>query len=156
MAEFVSSFNFEVILAPSGRGGDEGLAATASFSEVSGLELSIEATALREGGYNAGVRQLIGRTTSPPLVLKRGVTADRAFWSWIQRCFSGRYPLPYVNGEVRIYAPGGDRSAAVARWSFVNGIATRVRSADLSAANASAVPIEELHLAVEGLTREAP
>lgn len=153
MADPIAAFNFEVILAPSGQGGDEGVSRTASFSDVSGLEIAVDAVVVREGGYNHGVRQLLGRTTSPALVLKRGLTADRAFWDWIQRCLSGRYPLPYVDGEVHVYAP--DRSM-LARWTFHNGVCLRVRSADLNASAASTIALEELHIAHEGLVREAP
>lgn len=153
MADPIAAFNFEVVLAPSGEGGDEAVARTAAFAEVSGLELTVEAVTVREGGYNHGVRQLLGRTTSPALVLKRGLTADTGFWQWVQRCFAGRYPLPYVDGEVRVLGP--DR-APVARWVFHNGICTKVRSADLNAASASSVAVEELHIAHEGLTREEP
>lgn len=152
MADPVALFNFEVLIAPSGHGGDEGIARTAAFSEVSGLEINVDVVAVREGGYHGGVRQLHGKSSSPALVLKRGVTADRAFWDWIQRCFEGRYPLPYVPGSVHVFGP--DR-ALVARWSFRNGICTKVRSADLSATS-TAVAIEELHIAHEGLVREAP
>lgn len=153
MADPVAPFNFEVVLAPSGHGGDEGMTRTAAFAEVSGLEIATDTVALREGGYHGGVRQLLGKTTSPALVLKRGLTTDRAFWDWVQRCFAGRYPLPYVSGEIRVLGP--DR-ATVARWTFVNGICTKARAADLSAHAGGSVALEEVHIAHEGLQREAP
>lgn len=152
MADPIAAFNFEVLLAPSGHGGDEAVARAASFSEVSGLEASIDVVALREGGYHGGVRQLTGKVSSPALVLKRGVTHDHGFWQWIQRCFEGRYPLPYVSGAVIVFS--ADR-APLARWTFRNGICTKVRSGDLQAAGTS-VAIEEVHISHEGLVREAP
>ena len=79
-AEFLSTFNFEVILTPSGYGGDEDVTRAADFSDVSGLELTLEHTEIREGGYNVGVRRLIGKTSSPEIVLKRGMTRDAGFW----------------------------------------------------------------------------
>jgi phage tail-like protein len=100
------------------------------------------------------VRQLRGRTTSPALVLKRGLSTDRAFWAWVQRCIDGPFPLPYVDGEILCYPTSG-ATGTPARWVFVNGIATKVRSADLSATG-SQVAIEELHIAHEGLRREDP
>lgn len=152
MADPIATFNFEVLLTPSGQGGDEGVARTASFSQVSGLEITTDTVPLREGGYNAGVRQLLGKTSSPALVLKRGLTGDRSFWDWVQRCFAGPWPLPYTSGEVIVYGP--DR-AKVARYTFRNAICTKVRAADLDATS-SQIAIEELHLAHEGLVREAP
>jgi len=154
---FLTSYNFAVQLTLSGFGGDEGLVrdAKGAFSEVTGLESQIEMTALREGGYNAGVRQLIGKTTQPALVLKRGLSLDAAFWEWIQRCTGGGYPLPYINGTIEVYGPASNRKKGKpALWRFSNGIVTKVRAADLDAAQSSTVPIEELHIAHEGLHRE--
>jgi len=157
----LTRFNFTVEITVSGFGGDEGLAqggphaARGAFSEVTGLELNIEMTALREGGYNVGLRQLAGKVTSPPLVLKRGVTLDDAFWAWIRRCTDGTFPLPYVSGAITLFGPEGVRGEPKASWSFVNGIVTKVKSADLNAGETREVPIEELHIAHEGLMREA-
>jgi len=156
----LSRFNFTVEITVSGFGGDEALAqggpnaARGAFSEVTGLELNIEMTALREGGYHQGVRQLPARVTSPVLVLKRGVTLDDGFWAWIRRSTSGEYPLPYVSGAVTVYGPEGAAGDKRATWSFINGIVTKVKSADLNAGEARDVPIEELHIAHEGLMRE--
>lgn len=156
---FLSRFNFRVEVDVSGYGGDEGLArggpdaARGAFAEVTGLELTIETTALREGGYNKGVRQLPAKVTSPPLVLKRGVTMDDAFWKWIRRCTDGTFPLPYVSGAITVFGPVGEANKLKATWHFVNGIVTKVKSADLAAAQAREVPIEELHIAHEGLMR---
>lgn len=153
---FLSQFNFEVHLSESGHGGDEALVGSAAFSEVSGLDISLEIRAVREGGYNAGVRRLVGKTSSGNLVLKRGLTRDGGFWLWVQRCFENRYPLPYIGGSIEVYPAGVDRdSAQPARWVFDNGIATKVSMAGLDAKAGTAVPIEELHIAHEGLRREA-
>lgn len=153
--QFLSSFNFAVHLSISGLGGDEGLIRDpmGAFSEVSGLEYQIEMNALREGGYNQGVRQLVTRATQPELVLKRGMTADSAFWEWVQRCTDGTYPLPYISGTLGVYGPAGSQDAPVI-WRFINGIVTKVTAAGLNAAETSTVPIEELRIAHEGLRRE--
>lgn len=156
---FLSRFNFNVAIDVSGYGGDEGLsqggpsAARGAFTEVMGLELTIEMTALREGGYNAGVRQLPGKVTSPVLILKRGVTLDDAFWVWVRRCTDGTFPLPYVSGAITMFGPEGSAARPKASWSFVNGIVTKVKSADLKAHEARDMAIEELHIAHEGLLR---
>jgi phage tail-like protein len=158
VAEFLTSYNFAVHLTISGLGGDEGLIRDpeGAFSEVSGLEYQIEMTALREGGYNQGMRKLVAKTSQPELVLKRGMTADAAFWEWVQRCTDGTYPLPYINGTLEVFGPASDRNKnKPAKWRFNNGIVTKVTSPGLNAADASAVPIEELHISHEGLRREA-
>jgi phage tail-like protein len=154
VADLLSLFNFEVQITPSGRGGDEALARSAAFSEVSGLETNIEVREVREGGYNLGVRRLVGKTSNPSIVLKRGVTLDAAFWEWVQRCTNGTFPLPYVNGAVLQFDPADGRDAARAvRFRFRNGIVTKVKSADLDAKSGNNVAIEELHIAHEGLER---
>jgi len=157
VADFLSTFNFAVHLSISGLGGDEGLIRDpeGAFSEVTGLEYQIEMTALREGGYNQGVRQLVAKTSQPELVLKRGMTADAAFWEWVQRCTDGTYPLPYINGTLEVYGPASDRKrGAPVKWRFLNGIVTKVAAPGLNAAETSAVAIEELHISHEGLRRE--
>ena len=153
----LSNFNFAVEIEVSGLGGDEGraLGARGAFSEVAGLEITLEPVSFREGGYNRGARQLVGKTTNPPLVLKRGLSLDPAFWTWVQRCLDGTFPLPYVSGTVRVHqALGSAVTGGV--WRFENGIVNKVKAADLSAAAGREVPLEELHIVHEGLSRGAP
>jgi phage tail-like protein len=153
----LSSFRFRVDLEPTPYEGVEALrSARGAFAEVQGLEIGLEAVTFREGGYNLGPRQLLGKTTTQPLVLKRGLSLDTGFWQWLQRCFDGRYPLPYVNGTVRCFPPSGDprgSDGAHATWAFVNAIATKVSCAPFNARQSSEVPLEELHLVHEGLRR---
>jgi phage tail-like protein len=152
----LTRFNFAAQIVLSNRGGDEGLArGEGAFSEVSGLELTLEPTTFREGGYHGGARQLIGKTTTTPLILKRGVSLDAAFWTWIQRCIDGTYPLPYVSGSILVRPPDGATSGQKAVWNFVNGIVTKVKSTDLNAVDPKDMPIEELHIVHEGLSRGA-
>lgn len=155
---WLTPFRFRVDIELSRYGGDEGLRqAEGNFSEVQGLEMAREAVTFREGGYNLGPRQLIGKATTQPLVLKRGLSLDGAFWAWMKRCMVGGYPLPYVNGTVRCFPPGGDPRTGdgpQGTWRFVNGIATKVSCASFDARNAREVALEELHIVHEGLSRE--
>jgi len=152
--EFLTTYNFEVQVT-FGENADPALRELlAAFSEVSGLEINVEPVGVREGGYNQGTRQLVGKTSHPPLVFKRGLSVEPAFWAWVQRCLDGGYPLPYVAGRIRIHPASGVLSdGEPAEWRFRNGIATRVKAPDLNAASASSVPIEELHVVHEGLRR---
>lgn len=154
MSEFLTRHNFAVEIIVSGLGGDDGFArGRGAFSEVTGLEAGFETAGFREGGYHGGLRQLLGKPTTAPLVLKRGMTLDAAFWRWVQRCQGGSYPLPYVDGTVRVFGPRGEAGEAAAVWAFTGGIVTKVKASDLNARSASEVPIEELSIAHEGLTR---
>lgn len=152
----LSTFRFEVTISASEIGATDaaGRVSRAAFSEVTGLEINVEAYTVREGGYNYGVRQLLGKVTHPQLVLKRGVTLDAGFWAWIDAFASARYPLPYVQGQILCHPPGGvpdDTTAAV--WEFTNALPTKVKTADLNATSSGEVPIEELHLSHERLWR---
>lgn len=156
---FLASFRYAVEITPSGFGGDNGLGAPSrgAFSEVSGIERTVEIRDVREGGYNAGMRRLVDKTTHAPLVLKRGMTLDAAFWAWIERCVAGDYPLPYVDGTILVFPPDtATDDAGAARFVFRNGIATKVVGPTLNAGDATTVPLEELHIAHEGLGRAAP
>lgn len=151
MSRFLTAFRFDVILfdvatGPPVWGG------SASFSEVTGLEIEIEMQTFREGGYHRGQRQLPGKTSSPTLVLKRGATRDGGFWDWVHACTSGTYPLPYIDGEVLVYEAGEEEVEPRAVYAFTAGVVTKVKHADLDA-KGSEVPIEELHIAHEGLER---
>ena len=130
----LTRFNFLVDIHASQYGGDSGIAygAKGAFSEVIGLEVTLEPVTFREGGFHAGPRQLIGKTSAATLVLKRGVSLDSAFWAWIARCTDGTYPLPYVSGSIRVRPSDGEASGREAAWSFTNGIVTKVKSADLN------------------------
>ena len=154
----LTSFNFAVQIELSGLGGDEGLAQgtrRAAFSDVQGLEITLEAVSFREGGYNRGARQLVGKATNPPLVLKRGLSLDPAFWAWVRRCTDGTFPLPYVSGTIRVFQPSGSASQPGV-WRFENGIVNKVKAADLNANGGREVALEELHIVHEGLRREMP
>jgi phage tail-like protein len=154
----LTHFNFAVQIELSGLGGDEGLALggrKGAFSEVQGLEITMEPVSFREGGYNRGARQLVGKTTNPPLVLKRGLSLDPAFWAWVKRCTDGTFPLPYVSGTVRVFQASGS-SSQPGVWRFENGIVNRVKAADLHATGGREVALEELHIVHEGLSRETP
>jgi phage tail-like protein len=151
---FLRAHQFEVVISPSGADGDRGVAATASFSDVSGLEFNLEFEDLREGGYNWGVRKLVSKASSPALVLKRGMTHDTAFWDWIQSCVDGTYPLPYVDGTILVHGyHESERAMHAAVWAFHRGVVTKVSAAALDASGSAGVPIEELHIVHEGLER---
>jgi phage tail-like protein len=156
-----SVFNFEVILDVE----DEETRYRAAFSEVSGLEINLEAIEVREGGYNAGVRRLVGKTSHPELVLKRGLTIHRGFWAWVDACMGSgaaiassepkpprRGSIPTMDGEIVVHNGSRDGEDRL-RFRFYGGMPTKVRMSDLKALAGGEVAIEELHIAHEGLER---
>ncbi len=125
-----------------------------SFSEVSGLEASMEVKTVREGGRNYGEVQLAGQTTFTTVALKRGVTDIGDLWSWFdittQRANYG-YRL---SGEIDVLDPANQDNVLL-RWKLYNCMATKFKGPDLSA-TAAQIAIEELELVHEGLSLERP
>src|SRR6478672_8200826 len=54
------------------------------FMEVSGLQVTVGIEEISEGGENSYVHKLPGRMTWPNLVLKRGITQEDVFMTWLQ------------------------------------------------------------------------
>jgi phage tail-like protein len=149
-----STFRFKVTFTPDGtpRGntvtpmtssGKEGL----GFSEVTGLEGNVELKPHPEGGRPLGVRQLVGRTTFPNLVLKRGMSGNREVWDWFFAVASGKRPVPRKKVLIELQGNGG---AVLATWEVSRAVPVKLKASDLNAKTGE-VAIEELHLAHEGL-----
>lgn len=123
-----------------------------AFSEVSGLEASMEAFSFSEGGRNWGQHQRAGKTTFATLVLKRGMTADRGLWTWFQGVASGAYA--YRLNATLVMLGGGqalDDAKGVLAWEFANCLPVKLKAADMNATS-SDIALEELHLNHEGMT----
>lgn len=159
-ADVLTTFRFVVEFDGPAEGGDAlSPKPSGAFSEVSGLEFSIETVDVREGGYNFGVRRLIGRGSCPPILLKRGLSSNGAFWKRLQNCVSspGGGGTPYVSGRIKMLAadtPPGSGSAGIATFRFHNALVARVKTSDLRALGGTEVAIEEVELRHEGLVRE--
>ena len=121
-----------------------------SFSEVSGLEISMAPKTHKEGGRNWGEIQLSGQTTFSPIVLKRGITHIDHLWIWFETTTrSANYGLRYA-AMIDVFYPSGQSAL---RWNLINALPTKFKGPDLNA-TASQVAIEELHLVHEGLILE--
>src|SRR5688500_17789523 len=53
-----------------------------AFAECDGLEMTMEAKTIREGGNNGRQIRLTGPTSYGQLTLKRGMTANFDLWRW--------------------------------------------------------------------------
>lgn len=132
-----------------------------AFSEVSGLEASMEHKALRQGGVNYGTRMLVGPVSFGTVILKRGIARSQTLWRWwsmfagADKVSDGR-PITANRSDIMIglIAQDGDpdaphRSVAMG-WNLRNAMPVKFRVADLNA-KGSDVAVEELHLVHEGL-----
>lgn len=130
-----------------------------AFSEVSGLEATLEPKAIKEGGMNYGAHQRAGPVTFGTLVLKRGVTTARHLWQWWAlltgatgdaQSKTGAYAHRMTVTITLKDAMGQPQM----RWRIERAMPVKFKAADFNA-RATEVGIEELHLAHEGLYAEA-
>jgi phage tail-like protein len=129
------------------------------FSEVQGLEVTMEPRAIQVGGQNWGEVQRAGMTKFSPIVLKRGVTELNDLWSWFDATTRGSNYGYRLQGEIHVLNPkipeaGAERESLII-WRLSGVLPTRFKGPDLSSV-ANQVAIEELTLVHEGLTMERP
>lgn len=147
MGEFVP-FRFEVNLY-----WEDTLLCSGRFSEVSGIEFTMEPRAISEGGRNWGELQRVGQTKFSPVVLKRGVTNLNDLWLWFEAVNRGADYSSRVEGEIIVMGSELEQGEAkpIMLWWLTGVLPTRFKSADLSS-TASQVAIEELTLVHEGMS----
>jgi phage tail-like protein len=61
----------------------------AAFSEVDGLEMTMEPKTIREGGNNSVQTHLVGPVSYGNLTLKRGMTSTLHLWEWFSLAANG-------------------------------------------------------------------
>jgi phage tail-like protein len=122
------------------------------FSEVTGLEASMEAEEYEEGGVNAYTHKLPTRMKHQNIVLKRGLTRDSGLWSWIEEATNDP-PKPDATSRrnVRIFLQETTGREAIG-WECRRALPVRWAGPELDASG-GAVAIETLELAHHGLSR---
>lgn len=135
------------------------------FSEVTGLEATMEHKTIKAGGVNYGAALRPGPVTFSTVVLKRGIIASRHLWDWWS-FFAGAdgasnggwgssARCDVLIGLTRDFESEKagkivtERKAMVG-WKLSNAMPVKFKSADLNAKGTD-VAIEELHLVHEGL-----
>lgn len=122
----------------------------AGFSEVSGLEVTMEPESYREGGSNF-VHQLPTRLEYSNVVLKRGMTDDMDLWSWMKQAADDP---PSPNGRerklVRIFLQDSRGKESIG-WECKDALPVRWAGPELSGSG-GAVAVETLELAHHGLS----
>jgi phage tail-like protein len=123
----------------------DGIAA-GSFSEVSGLDVSVDVIDYREGNSKGPFDQkLPGLNHVSNVVLKRGLTSDVSLWTWINTVVSGNIQRRAVQITLLDQA---DNPVLV--WRIRNAWPCKWSGPILNA-NSSEVAIETLEIAHEGL-----
>ena len=119
----------------------------AAFSEVSGLDSTIDVIEHREGGDNTTPRKLPGLTKHANIVLRWGVTDSDELYRWHRDAVRGQ--VQRKNGSIVLIDRQGQEQV---RWNFVQAWPSKWTGPTLSA-EATDVAIEALELAHEGVER---
>lgn len=113
----------------------------AAFSEVGGLEASVDVVEYRTGSDTLQtVRKLPGLRKYGNIVLRRGLTQNHELWAWFK---SG----DRRNGAIILL---DDALNDALRWHFTNAFPCKWEGPALNA-RASEVAIESIELATEGI-----
>ena len=120
------------------------------FSEVSGLEATMEPKTIREGGRNHGELQRAGLVKFSTVILKRGLTTAPDLWTWFDLVARGKTA---VRMEARVIQLAQDGATPVLTWTMANALPVKFKAAAYIAAS-SEVGVEELHFVHEDLKLE--
>lgn len=148
----IGVFNFHVAFSRdpleggSDGGGSDATLCQGAFSELTGLEATMEPRTIREGGRNWGSVQRPGVVNFATVVLKRGITRSRDLWWWFELLGQGGY-VNRLKAEIEIRDSAGAR---VMGWTLRRALPVKFKAADLNAKGTD-VGIEELHIVHEGL-----
>jgi len=123
----------------------QGITAT-SFSEVSGLETSIDVVEYRAGDAKVNTEQkLPGLYKTSDVTLKRGLTQDTSLWNWINSAMAGNM---FRTSVVIKLLDQADNVVLV--WKLRNAW-PRKWSGPVLSAGSSDVAMETLEICHEGL-----
>lgn len=138
-----TAFNFSVEI---NRGQDGGPLAAAEFSDCDGLEITMEAKTIREGGANDHPIRVSGPINYSNLTLKRGMTSNHDLWTW----FADSAADPRLRADAEVVLLGADGKKELARFQLARCIPIKIKGPTLSAKD-GAIAIEEMQLAYETL-----
>ncbi len=122
-----------------------------AFAECTGLEASMEAKVIKEGGRSYGVAHRAGPTTFATVVLKRGISTNRNLFQIFNAVSTGMF-APRLQVTINLFDTDG---TAVMAWQLDRAMPVKFKFADLNARGME-IGIEELHLVHEGLWSVSP
>ena len=141
-------------IAPEGPPGPVDLCGGA-FSEVSGLEATMEPRAIREGGQYRGEYQRAGQVTYATVILKRGITSTSHLWTWFDlvggKMTGHRLRAELTHFESYKNGPNAFKKVQRFHWVMQNAMPVKFKAATYNG-TAAEVGVEELHFVHEGLS----
>jgi len=118
------------------------------FEECSGIGAEVEVKDYAEGGNNGFVHKLPTRVKYQNVVLKRGVTHQRALLDWFNSTRQQGIEAKWGEVTVTLMGPAGE---SVQTWSFKEAYPIKWTGPTLNAAS-NAIATETLEIAHAGMT----
>ena len=124
----------------------------ATFSEVDGLEMTMEPKTIREGGNNTVAVHLVGPVSYAQLTLKRGMTPNFDLWKWFSKVNSPGFRGLRSRLEVIVVSSDGEREDA--RFVAEGCMPVKIKAPGLNAKEGQ-IAIEEMQVVYQSLTLKA-
>jgi len=125
----------------------------AAFSEVDGLEMTMEQKTIREGGNNTSAIHFVGPVSYGQLTLKRGMTPNFDLWRWFAKVNSPGDRG--IRSRVEVVVVSADGENEDARFIAEGCLPVKLKAPALNARDGQ-VAIEEMQIVYQSLTlREA-
>src|SRR6266516_4069459 len=107
-----TAFNFSIEIDVPGIGNK---LCNAEFSEVDGLDMTMDVKTIREGGNNTSQIRMIGPVNYGQVTLKRCMTANFDLWDWVdaQQRGTPQQLRADFRGEARVVMRASDRKEQV-------------------------------------------
>ena len=123
----------------------------AAFSECDGLEMTVEAKTIREGGNNGEVIRMAGPVSYGQLTLKRGMTANFDLWDW----FDATVRDPGLRASAEVVVLAADGKTERVRFVLKRCLPVKLKAPALNAKD-GLVAVEEFQLAYEAMQLKKP
>ena len=124
-----------------------------SFSEIDGLDMTMDVKTVREGGNNQAQIRLVGAVSYGQVTMKRGVTSNFDLWNWFTAIQQA--PAAKVRDELRAHAEivvmAPDRRTKRVSFVLERCLPVKVKAPGLNAKDGG-VAIEEMQLTYESMT----
>lgn len=127
------------------------------FSEMDGLEMTMEPKTVREGGNNTEVTNLVGRVTYSNVTLKRGMTSNLDLWKWFAAATGNANRSLPASGVILVKDSSRntrERNNTRVRYRLSGCLPIKIKAPALNAKDGG-VAIEEMQIAVNSFSIEA-
>jgi phage tail-like protein len=124
----------------------------AVFSDVDGLEMTLEPKTIKEGGRNTGPVHMAGQVAYGQLTLKRGMTSTFDLWKWFEATVAPGKAGLRGSADITMLAADGSEQL---QFRVTGCLPVKLRAPALNAKD-GLIAIEEMTLVYESLTLKAP